>query len=72
MPTSTLRTHGTQQHPCCPDPPEDSSDDRQREIADALNQQAREELKRDKGKAAGQGAGNDRARSGHDVAVMPL
>lgn len=30
---------------------------RQREIADALNQLAREELKRDKGKAAGQGAG---------------
>ena len=34
-----------------------STDDRQREIADALNQLAREELKRDKGKAAGQGAG---------------
>jgi hypothetical protein len=34
-----------------------STDERQREIADALNQLAREELKRDKGKAAGQGAG---------------
>ena len=34
-----------------------STDERQREIADALNQLAREELKRDKGKAAGQDAG---------------
>ena len=34
-----------------------STDERQREIADALNQLAREELKRDKGKASGQGAG---------------
>ena len=34
-----------------------STDERQREIADALNQLAREQLKRDKGKAAGQGAG---------------
>ena len=33
------------------------TDERQREIADALNHLAREELKRDKGKAAGQGAG---------------
>jgi hypothetical protein len=48
-----------------------STDERQREIADALGQLARDELKRGKGRAAGRGtenrSGTQRARCRHNA-----
>jgi hypothetical protein len=47
-----------------------STDERQREIADALGQLARDELKRGRGERPDAAPRTDRARSGHGVVTM--